>query len=136
MAFTLTESSITESTWVRDFAEDTRRASWLEQGLAHFAALCRSYSIDQALIAEPAPYVPNRIATLCVLCACYRDNLGSSWREVADNYSLDLYKSKLEAAQAELAALLPSLTPGACGYTPDPSIDQAGGSMSFTWARG
>lgn len=136
MAFTLTAESITESTWVRDFAEDPRRPSWLEQGLAHFASLCRSYSIDQALIAEPAPYVPTRIATLCVLCACYRDNLGSSWREVADTYSLDLYKSKLEAAQAELAALLPGFTPGACGYTPDPLTDQAGGSMSFTWARG
>lgn len=124
---------ITDSSWCRDFNGDARTDTWYEVGLARWQDICRQYSIDETKIPVPAPWVPKRIATLCVLVACFADNLGSDFRAVSESYNLDVYKQKKDICEKELDALLIQLTPGACGYTPDEPV--TGGSMVFGWAR-
>lgn len=130
----ITIESITDQHWVRDFAEHPSREAWYNRGLARFSQLCAQYGITEASIATPTPYIPERIATLCVLIACFADNLGSDFRAISESFNLDVFKQKKDIAEKELESLCVQFTPANCGYVPEDPGD-IGTGMSFAWGR-
>lgn len=130
---TILITDITDPTFLR-LPDDTAKQNYVDVGNGRFSALCLKHGIDEALIADPAPYTPKAIAVTCTLIAMCEDLVGSDWREIQAGVSIDVYQSKLDVLKKKLSELLESFTPVMCGYTPEGDV--ATSTASFTYARG
>lgn len=125
-------TDITDSTY--QSLTSTQKTAYLSQGALMFSAECLKSGIVEASIPSTLKYTPFRIMTLCVLISMCKDLVGSSFREVRDGVTIDVYQSKLNGFNEELSELLTQFTPTMCGY--EATDDTSGtGSISVSYGR-
>jgi hypothetical protein len=127
------EADITEPNFIK-LAEGNKTA-YLADANRQFTAQALKYGIDESQIpVDPdMPYHPKRIGVVNTLILMCSDLMGTSFREVREGFSIDVYKVKRDEYLTELEALLKGLTPELCGYTDD--TDDSTNNTSFHFER-
>jgi hypothetical protein len=128
----ITATDITDSTFQSLTTE--QKVAYLGQGGLMFTAECLKHSIDEAEIDE-ALYVPSRMMAVCTLISMCKDMIGSSFREIREGLTIDVYQAKMNTLTDELNELRGNFTPTMCGYEETGDVSGTG-SISVSWSRG
>jgi len=125
-------TDITDSTF--QSLTSTQKTAYLAQGGLMFTAECLKHSIDEEQV-DDALYVPSRMMAVCTLISMCKDLVGSSFREIREGLTIDVYQAKLNTLTDELNELRGNFTPTMCGYEETGDVSGTG-SISVEWGRG